>query len=159
MPKRKGGGGDTSNLLPDDPSNSPMISPTTMDALLQAFEAAAQRLDDGEPFWYARDLQQLFEYDQWRRFAEVVDRAKSACEQAGQAVEDHFAGVGKMVTIGSGAQREVDDIALSRYAAYLAAQNADPRKVPGRLRRPTSLRKRGGRSLPTRPRVNSPTGA
>lgn len=117
-----------------DPSEADAVaaamSSTTMEDLLAAFEAAAQPNDGGEPFWFARDLQQLFKYDQWRRFAEVIDRAKSACEQAGQSVENHFAIVGKMVPIGSGATREIEDIALSRYAAYLTAQNADPRKTP-----------------------------
>lgn len=107
-----------------------MKDDATIDALMQSFEDAAQGTSDGVEFWYARDLQHLFEYEQWRRFAEVIERAKVACEQGGQAVEDHFANVGKMVAIGSGATREIDDIAMSRYACYLAAQNADSSKRP-----------------------------
>jgi len=70
----------------------------------------------------------LLGYAQWRRFEEVVERAKIACANAGQPVDDHFADVGKMVEIGSGTQREVNDLALTRYACYLIAQNGDPRK-------------------------------
>lgn len=82
----------------------------------------------GQEFWYARELQQALEYSQWRRFEETIERAKTACLQSGNSIEDHFADVGKMVAIGSGAQREIDDIILSRYACYLIVMNGDPRK-------------------------------
>lgn len=82
----------------------------------------------GEEFWYARELQIALEYAQWRRFSETIERAKIACEKSGNTVADHFADVGKMVGIGSGAEREVDDIMLSRYACYLIVMNGDPRK-------------------------------
>lgn len=65
-------------------------------------------------FWYARELQEILEYSQWRRFKEVIDRAKEACENSGNVVHNHFADVGKMVVIGSGAEREIDDYMLSR---------------------------------------------
>lgn len=67
-----------------------------------------------QEFWYARELQEILEYSQWRRFKEVIDRAKEACENSGNVVHNHFADVGKMVVIGSGAEREIDNYMLSR---------------------------------------------
>src|SRR3989344_493477 len=83
---------------------------------------------DGVEFWYARDLQNILGYTQWRNFLAIVDKAKESCKNAGQAIADHFAGVSKKVKIGSEAEREIDDIMLTRYACYLIAQNGDPRK-------------------------------
>jgi DNA-damage-inducible protein D len=96
--------------------------------LHQNFEEYAQQID-GEEFWFARDMQGLLGYSKWENFAKVVEKAKIACQTSGHAVADHFPGVRKMVDIGSGAEREIDDIALTRYACYLIAQNGDPRKV------------------------------
>ena len=96
--------------------------------LHQSFEDCAHQSDDGVEFWLARELQDLLGYTQWRRFEEVIERAKTACTNAGQAVADHFADVGKMIDLANGAQRDVGDIALTRYACYLIAQNGDPRK-------------------------------
>ena len=92
------------------------------------FENIRHTNEYGQEFWYARELQQALEYSQWRRFEETIERAKTACLQSENSIEDHFANVGKMVFIGSGAQREIDDIMLSRYACYLIVMNGDPRK-------------------------------
>ena len=83
----------------------------------------------GVEFWFARELQELLGYTTWRSFEQVIDKAKTACVNAGQPVADHFADVGKMVDIGSGTSREINDLALTRYACYLIAQNGDPRKA------------------------------
>lgn len=92
------------------------------------FEDYAQQID-GEEFWFARDLQGLLGYSKWENFARVIDKAKMACQTAGHAIADHFPDVRKMVDIGSGAERAIEEIALTRYACYLVAQNGDPRKV------------------------------
>lgn len=95
--------------------------------LHKSFEDCAHQ-KDGVEFWLARELQELLGYAQWRNFELVVEKAKIACQNAGQPVADHFADVSKMVEIGSQAERPVEDIALTRYACYLIAQNGDPRK-------------------------------
>lgn len=81
-----------------------------------------------QEFWYARDMQQILQYTQWRNFFNVIEKAKTACESSGNTVSDHFADVSKMVRLGSGAEREIEDIVLSRYACYLIVQNSDPSK-------------------------------
>ncbi len=97
-------------------------------ALTDDFEAHAQRADSGIEFWLARDLQQLLGYDEWRNFTLVIHKAKTACEVSNHPISDHFVEVNKMVSLGSGSQREVKDIMLTRYACYLIAQNGDSRK-------------------------------
>ena len=78
----------------------------TIDDLIDAFEASAQTTTDGVNFWFARDLQALLEYKEWRKFSEnVISKAKSACEGSGNSVEDHFVHIDKMVQVGSGAER------------------------------------------------------
>lgn len=101
-----------------------------VDALVKLFEGAVHTDDEGNEYWFARELQGLLEYSKWDNFLTVIARARDACKRSGNELSDHFADVGKMVTLGSGAEREVDDVVLSRYAAYLIAQNADPRKQP-----------------------------
>lgn len=98
-----------------------------IEKLHKSFEDCAHQ-NDGVEYWLARELQTLLGYTQWRNFELVIEKAKIACEKAGQGVEDHFADVSKMVEIGSGTQRGVEDLALTRYACYLIAQNGDPRK-------------------------------
>ena len=95
--------------------------------LYQGFEAAAIEVD-GVECWSARDLQPLLGYSKWENFSKVIEKAKEACRNAGNSDADHFPDVGKMVCIGSGTERKVDDMLLTRYACYLVAQNGDPRK-------------------------------
>lgn len=99
-----------------------------VESLTNNFEAHAQQTETGVEFWLGRDIQHLLGYTKWDNFLNVVSKAKTACEISGHATTDHFADVGKMVDLGSGSQREVDDIMLTRYACYLIAQNGDPRK-------------------------------
>ena len=84
--------------------------------------------ENGVEYWLARELQPVLEYSQWRRFSETVERAKEACKNSEQNIQDHFADVGKMVSLGSGSERKIDDIKLSRYACYLIVMNGAPRK-------------------------------
>jgi len=79
-------------------------------------------------YWCARDLQMLLGYTKWENFSKVIDKAITSCEKAGFDPKDHFLGIRKMVDLGSGARREIEDIALTRYACYLVAQNGDPTK-------------------------------
>ena len=82
----------------------------------------------GNEYWLARELQNILEYTQWRRFENVINKAKFACENSNIKVDDHFANVGKMVDIGSNTKRITKDYRLTRYACYLIAQNGDSRK-------------------------------
>ena len=92
------------------------------------FETIKQVDENGVEFWYARDLQVVLEYVQWRNFQTALKRAILACEQSGNSVSDHFAEVSKMVSLGSGATKKSQDYKLTRYACYLIVQNGDPRK-------------------------------
>lgn len=96
-----------------------------------SFEDMLQKdLETGAEFWFARDLQMLLGYARWENFVRVIAKAKTSCENAGFDPRDHFLDVTKMVELGSGAIREIEDIALTRYACYLIAQNGDPSKDP-----------------------------
>ncbi len=92
------------------------------------FEGVRQIDEEGNEYWFARDLAPLLDYQDWRNFMQVVEKASLACRKSERVVEDHFGDVTKMVGIGSGAQREIADVRLSRYACYLIVQNGDPSK-------------------------------
>jgi len=98
-------------------------------SLTETFEGHAQQTESGVEYWLARDLQHLLGYNEWRNFNNsAVSKAKTACEVSGHRAGDHFVDVTKMVDLGSGSQRKIEDLMLTRYACYLIAQNGDPRK-------------------------------
>ena len=92
------------------------------------FESIKHVDDDGNEYWYARELQYILGYNQWRSINDLIKRAKVACKESDNNIHDHFAVQRKMVDIGSNTQREVLDYKLSRYACYLIVMNGNPKK-------------------------------
>lgn len=95
--------------------------------LNKTFEESAYT-QSGVEYWMARDIQKLLDYTEWRNFLLVVDKAKTACMKSGQNIGDHFVDVNKTIPMPKGAEKDIQDIMLTRYACYLIAQNGDPRK-------------------------------
>ena len=106
-------------LEEDKTSTGPYTSP---------FDSIKQLDDKGNEYWYARDLQGVLEYSEWRNFYKIIEKAKNACEASGHAVQSEFVDVNKLVDVGANLQRSIQDIVLSRYACYLIAMNGNPRK-------------------------------
>lgn len=118
-----------------DPKELAAVTNATMkdgeiERLIAAFEAEAHFDGDGTEFWFARDLQGLLEYERWENFLSAIRRAEAACEGSGQPVQDHFREATKMIELGKGAVRAIEDIRLTRYACYLITQNGDAKKKP-----------------------------
>lgn len=99
-----------------------------INSMFERFEAAASELE-GVECWSARDLQELLGYNKWENFEKVIDKARTACLNAGEEIEDHFPNVTKIIYMPKGAEKEIFDVLLTRYACYLIAQNGDNRKV------------------------------
>jgi len=102
-------------------SNQPTYSEAT-------FEGIKHINDHGQEFWYARELQHVLEYTEWRNFSAIVEKAVTACEQSDINVSEHFVDINKSSPMPNGGVREISDIMLSRYACYLVVMNGDPRK-------------------------------
>jgi len=128
---RNGADLDNAEYLAAIPANGPTHLPATPDPMAGSLTSpfdSIQRVDEAGDFWLAREMQPELAYVQWRNMEKVLAKAKAACRNNGQDPADHFADVGNMVEVGSGATRSVADVRLSRYACYLVAMNGDPEK-------------------------------
>jgi len=105
--------------MSENETQAPHISP---------FEAIRREAEDGSEYWSARDLSKILGYATWDKFKNAIGKAEEACQNSGQAISDHFSHVGKLIRAGKGAQREIEDVLLSRFACYLLVQNSDPSK-------------------------------
>jgi len=107
------------------------MNKTTIEKLQSQFDSLAQNMpEENTEFWFARDIQEPLGYARWENFLTAIKRAISSCKTTGYEPDDHFRGVTKKVSLGSGAERSIEDFMLTRYACYLIAQNGDPRKEP-----------------------------
>ena len=95
---------------------------------IKIFESIKHIDEFGNDFWLARELQSILDYKEWRKFEQVINKAKGACKNSQNMITDHFGGTDKMIKLAKGAKRKVNDYKLSRYACYLIAQNGDSRK-------------------------------
>ena len=117
---------------------------------LSPFEQIKQIDDTGAEFWSSRDFAQVLEYDNYRNFERVIKKARLACFNSGHKIEDHFVDADDMIEIGKGGKRSVKTILMSRYACYLAIQNADPARRLSRRAKPILPFRPGGRNSATR---------
>ena len=97
-------------------------------SLVENFESFSHKTDEGIEFWFARDVQKLLGYSKWENFRKIIHKAQISCELAEQQISHHFPDVRKTIQMPKGAEKEIEDIILTRYACYLIAQNGDPRK-------------------------------
>ena len=109
---------------------------------LSLFEQIKQTDENGNEYWAARQLAKVLEYTDFRNFSAVITKAKEACTNSGQLIENHLVGFNEMVPIGTGAYRQMESVKLSRYACYLVVQNADPGKELVALRQ--TIKELGG---------------